>query len=76
MPKKAIEPKPDFKARPLYTAKELGEILGLTDLTIRKWIREGRINSTKLSRYVRVSHDELMRLSREGLLPGKEKREK
>jgi len=72
---KKHEPKPDFKARPIYTPKEIGEIVSVTGLTVRKWIRQGRLKGIKIERFVRVTHEEMCRLTRDGLLPPREKGE-
>ncbi len=70
---KKRETKSDFKPRPIYTPEEIGEIVSVTGLTVRKWIRQGRLKGIKIERFVRVTHDEMLRVCREGLLPPREK---
>jgi len=72
---KKRETKPDFCPRPIYTPEEIGEIASVTGMTVRKWIRQGRLKSIKIGRFVRVTHDEMCRLTRDGLLPPREKGE-
>ena len=58
-----------------YTTAEVGEILGMTGYTVREWAQHGRIHATKRacgrgrSKEWIVSHDELIRIRNEGLLP-------
>lgn len=58
-----------------YTVKELTEILGKAEFTVREWCRLGRVNASKRecgrgnSQEWIVSHEELTRLQNEGLLP-------
>jgi hypothetical protein len=58
-----------------YTTAEVGELLGKAEFTVREWCRLGRINAAKRQSgrgkhpaWV-VSHAELLRYQREGLLP-------
>jgi hypothetical protein len=58
-----------------YTTAEAAEVLGRAEYTVREWARTGRIHASK--RYDghgrhkawTISHEELVRLRREGLLP-------
>jgi len=58
-----------------YTTVELATILGKAEFTVREWCRLGRIHAEKRNSgrgphaaWV-VSHDEIQRYQREGLLP-------
>jgi excisionase family DNA binding protein len=48
----------------LYTVKDVAQILGYREVTIRKKIRDGEIKTTKIinSNAVRVSESEIKRL--------------
>jgi hypothetical protein len=58
-----------------YTTEEVAALLGKADFTVREWCRLGRIRAEKrksgrgaFPAWV-VSHQELLRFQREGLLP-------
>src|ERR1019366_7055573 len=58
-----------------YTTAEVGVILGKAEFTVREWCRNGRVHGQKQGRgrgkhqaWV-ISHAELQRLQRDGLLP-------
>jgi transposase len=58
-----------------YSTDELAEILDKAEFTVREWCRRGRINASKrksgrgkFQSWV-ISHAELQRIQREGLLP-------
>jgi predicted site-specific integrase-resolvase len=58
-----------------YTTEELARLLGKAEFTVREWCRLGRIRAVKrqsgrgaYSAWV-ISHEELLRYQREGLLP-------
>jgi hypothetical protein len=58
-----------------YTTAEVGKNLGRAEYTVREWCRQGRIRAKKKlcgrgkgGEWL-VSHEELMRLKNEGLLP-------
>ncbi len=62
-------------AKEWYATDELARILGKAEFTVREWCRQGRIRAEKrisgrgaFAAWV-VSHDELLRYQREGLLP-------
>lgn len=65
------------QVREYYTTREFARIVGKSDFTCREWCRRGRVNSAK-KRSGRgghaswsISHAELLRYQREGLLrPG------
>ena len=58
-----------------YTTEEVGKALGKSDYTVREWCRQGRIKGEKKGsgrgRYQSwvVSHSELQRVQKEGLIP-------
>ena len=58
-----------------YTTEEAAKILGKAEFTVREWCRLGRINAEKKAsgrgKYQAwvISHEELQRIQREGLLP-------
>jgi excisionase family DNA binding protein len=58
-----------------YTPKELADVLGKKEHTVREWCRLGRVNAKKLKGgrgnegEWRVSREEVDRYHREGLLP-------
>ena len=60
-----------------YTPEEFGAVVGKTRYTVSEWCRLERINAEKAesgrgrNREWRISHDELKRYEREGLLPVK-----
>ena len=58
-----------------YTTAEVAKLLGKAEFTVREWCRLGRIHAEKWqsgrgphAAWV-VSHDELLRYQREGLIP-------
>ena len=58
-----------------YSTEDIAKMLGKADFTVREWCRLGRINASKRfsgrgkhQSWV-VSHAELLRIEREGLLP-------
>ena len=56
--------------RPYYTTAEVAKLLGKAEFTVRQWCLISRINAVKQrgGRWV-ISHEELQRYLREGLLP-------
>jgi hypothetical protein len=62
-------------AREWYTTSEVAEELGKVEYTVREWCRNERVNAEKKGsgrgRYQSwvISHEELLRIRREGLLP-------
>jgi hypothetical protein len=58
-----------------YSTKQVAEMLGKKEYTVREWCRLGRIAAKKLSGgrgnegEWRIPHDELVRYQNEGLLP-------
>jgi hypothetical protein len=61
--------------RDYYSTDEVAAILGKDPFTVREWARHGRIHAQKRQsgrgkhRSWVISHDELVRIQREGLLP-------
>jgi hypothetical protein len=58
-----------------YSTSEIAEFLGRAEYTVREWCRCGRIGASK-RHYARgaypewmISHEELVRVQNEGLLP-------
>jgi hypothetical protein len=65
------------KVKDYYSTDELAAILGKAEFTVREWCRLRRIQAQKrrsgrgkFQSWV-VSHDELIRIQREGLIPRK-----
>ena len=61
--------------REWYTTEQVAQLVGKSDFTVREWCRLGRIHAEK-RRSGRgahpawiISHEELQRLQRDGLLP-------
>lgn len=60
-----------------YSTAEIAELLGKAEFTVREWFRLGRVKAEKkqcgrgVAGEWMVSHEELMRLRNEGLLPDK-----
>lgn len=54
----------------LYTVQQVAHILGVDEVSVRRWIRQGRIACVQLTRLRRVPAEELQRVLAEGL-PGK-----
>lgn len=63
--------------REWYSTLQVAQRLGKSEFTVREWARLGRIRAVKRKSgrgaYASwaISHDELLRLEREGLLPFK-----
>ena len=43
----------------LYSAKEVAEMLGVTRVTVYRWIKEGKLKSVKIGGSVRIWESEL-----------------
>lgn len=58
-----------------YSTRDVAEILGKSEFTVREWCRHGRINAEKRpsgrgrSKEWMISNDELHRIRSAGLLP-------
>ena len=64
-------------AKEWYTTEEVARIVGKAEFTVREWCRNGRIMAEKrisgrgaFPAWV-ISHQELLRYQREGLLPAR-----
>jgi excisionase family DNA binding protein len=49
-----------------FTVAEISRRFGAHEVTIRRWIREGRIKPLRLGRLVRISAAEVERFEKEG----------
>jgi hypothetical protein len=64
-------------AREWYSTEEFARIVGKAEFTCREWCRHGRIHAQKRASgrgphpAWAISHAELLRYQREGLLPGR-----
>ena len=62
-------------AKEYYSTEDMANILGKSSFTVREWCRLGRIHASKrlcgrgTSQEWIVSHEELTRFQKEGLLP-------
>lgn len=61
--------------REWYTTEQVAQLVGKAEFTVREWCRHGRLKAEKrmsgrgaYPAWI-VSHDELLRYQREGLLP-------
>ena len=58
-----------------YSTAEVANILGKAEFTVREWCRNGRVHCEKqktgrgMHRAWVISHEELLRIQREGILP-------
>ena len=63
------------QVREWYSTGQVAQLLGKAEFTVREWCRTGRVNAAKKSSgrgahaSWAVSHQELLRVQREGLLP-------
>ena len=48
----------------LYSVKQVSEILGLAEITIRQWIQHDKITSVKIGKARRIPASEITRLSK------------
>ena len=53
----------------MYTVDEFAKIMRVTPLTVRRWIRDGKINVIQFGRKfpIRISEEELERLKKGGI---------
>ena len=49
-----------------WTVFEVAERFQAHEITVRRWIREGRLRPLRLGRLVRITQEELERFEREG----------
>ena len=63
------------QTKEFYSTREVAELLGKAEFTVREWCRLGRILAEKrpcgrgMSKEWMISHVELQRIRNEGLLP-------
>jgi len=50
----------------LLTVKEAAEELNVTEQSVRRWIKQGKLQRIKLSKSVRIAPKELQRFIKEG----------
>ncbi len=43
----------------IYSTEEAAEILGITPLTLQKWLRSGKINGSKIGRLWRLTDNDI-----------------
>jgi len=48
-----------------YTVKEVSELLGMAEITIRQWIQKGRLKSVKLGSARRIKESDLKEFLKE-----------
>lgn len=50
----------DTKPQNYYTTEEVAEMLKVTTESVRRWIRDGKLKSVKLSgKFIRISQEDL-----------------
>jgi hypothetical protein len=65
------------QVREWYTTEQAATFLGKAVFTVREWCRTGKVNAAKKANgrgahlSWTLSHNELLRIQREGLLPGR-----
>lgn len=52
------------EVRETYTVQEVAKLLKCSDQTVRKLIRESALRGAKVGRSWRISHDEVLRMTR------------
>ena len=63
------------RVKDFYTTSEVAEKLGRSEFTVREWCRLGRVWASKrecgrgTSKEWSISHEELVRIQNDGLLP-------
>jgi len=50
----------------LYDLKEVAQMLGVSYLTVYNYVRQGRIKSVRVGRFLRVTQEEVERIMKEG----------
>jgi excisionase family DNA binding protein len=48
----------------MKTVKEVAQELKLSEITIRRWVKDKKIKSVKISRFIRIPKEELDRLKK------------
>lgn len=54
----ALENKVDVKPYKVYSVKELSQLSGTSELTIRNWIKEGKIKANRIGRKLFIEHSQ------------------
>lgn len=67
MPRSDSVAPPTTTPRPAYTPDEVAELLRINLRTVRRYIDDGRIRTTRVGKLRRISADEVDRLMREGV---------
>lgn len=49
-----------------YTVQELADLLGVHNLTIRRWLKDGKIEGKKFGKSWRIHKDELKKILPDG----------
>ena len=50
----------------LHDLKEVAQMLGVSYLTVYNYVRQGRIKSVRVGRFLRVTQEEVERIMKEG----------
>lgn len=50
----------------LYDLKEVAQMLGVSYLTVYNYVRQGKIKSVRVGRFLRVTQEEVERIMKEG----------
>ena len=50
----------------LYDLKEVSQMLGVSYLTVYNYVRQGKIKSVRVGRFLRVTQEEVERIMKEG----------
>lgn len=53
--------------KPFYTMQELADILQVHYMTVRNWIRDGKLNAVKAGKSYRISKTDIIKFLNEGL---------
>jgi excisionase family DNA binding protein len=53
---KALREGGDHEVKPVYSVKEAGQLLGRSEQTVRRWIREGQLDSEKAGESQQARH--------------------
>lgn len=48
-----------------YSTNKVGEMFGVSNYTIRTWIKLGKLRGVMINGRWKISHDEIMRLGKE-----------
>lgn len=53
----------------LLTVKDVASELNVTEQSVRRWIKQGKLQRIKLSKSIRIAPEELQRFIKEGQIP-------